>query len=296
MKWRMQFSVDEARAQSYGMQPEQDERRNYLTAIDDAMRANIAAGGASRALIRQVDRAQKKSDVLEELRVNEGYLKGNGDSDRYPTKIDAGISQGNDLSYGDKSAGFFRESGAVMKDIPVTSVMHAYNKALDNGKPIELRDAKNKVVDAGHAEELHRAWLAVRKSPVAYLGFDPRVVTSSNDKTVISLKGFQERRKDREGAVTTDQIWYDRKEHPALVHESIHRGLKMVEEETGSKWLFPDEVIVRALMQKYFGDIENDFTGEDMHKKVNSITDGQLESIERKAASIIAKKEGKKAR
>lgn len=57
MKWRMQFSADDARAQSYGMSQEATDRRNRVTAVDDALRAIDARGGAGRELIRQADRA-----------------------------------------------------------------------------------------------------------------------------------------------------------------------------------------------------------------------------------------------
>lgn len=146
------------------------------------------------------------------------------DWSKYPNYSDIDASKQHDLSYGDPSAGFF-SPGAKMDELSLNQVMQQGNK----GKEFI---GKSQPISQKHADELHQAWLATKRSPVAYLGFDPRTATTSpvdtGQLTVDGLYAHSATKAAAEEGKPHNSIWYNRENHPALVHESVHKGLKAV--------------------------------------------------------------------
>jgi hypothetical protein len=95
-----------------------------------------------------------------------------------------------------------------------------------------------------------QAGIAVRKSGVATLGFDPRHVVTGNKGENLTVAGFY--------LPSKDMIWIDPAYASVMVHESIHRGLKQIYKKYPS--VVPvgqrEELIVRRMMENYFGDSE----------------------------------------
>lgn len=211
----------------------------------------------------------------------------------YPTEIDRGISMGNDLPYGDPSAGYFDNFRLNAK---VRSI-DKYDLA-DRVNANQPLNDKLEPITYDKSNELHRAWLAARKSGLATIGFDPHVsVSSPDDGTQLTLAGLY-RRKD-------DTIWYDSGAPDALVHESMHRGYAKLKEEgiVPKNSVYDEETIVRALIQKHLGDVE--LSGKDKptagDKQVLAGRDllarhgDYLDRLESDAAKYYATKRGKKS-
>lgn len=96
--------------------------------------------------------------------------------------------------------------------------------------------------------------LAANRSAIATLGFDPTKINLQTKMGPSTLGGFY--------VPDEDKTWVNvvRGNESAMVHESVHRGLKMLTERSdeASKILdtLPEETVVRYLMYKTMGDPE----------------------------------------
>ena len=153
-----------------------------------------------------------------------------------------------DMSYGDPSAGFFQPGAKMRMPGSLPEMLSAFNNSSVGALP-------NRPIDAEMADRLHSAWLATRSSPLAALGFDPRVMISAPSKMTenrnLTLGGTYEPGKDE--IFTTGR--YD----STFVHESIHRGLQKLRAagvlpKNAAK--YNEERLTRAFMLKYYGDVE----------------------------------------
>jgi hypothetical protein len=147
----------------------------------------------------------------------------------------------------------------------VSSLLNAVNDKtksadIDLTKP-EFKDVRDRI---GHAYT--RAALAVEANPIAKLGYDPNIVMSDISGVKTNLSGAYRRpRLDKEGneIPDTEGIYANLTDPSVLVHESIHRGVKLLEKNPeAQKWLdkLPGEgsheMLVRYMMVKHGGDPE----------------------------------------
>lgn len=206
----------------------------------------------------------------------------------FPTAQDVQTSKDVDLSYADPSAAFLDgTNGARMGQFPDFA---GAARSINNGN---INQAQPGIVDTPMADELHAAWLASRKSPVAALGFDPRHMTTTRgdmplpttmppdnpplppprgvpavagayDRLMASLpdaapppsKGLNVAGVYEPGA---DTAWFDAASPTTPVHESIHRGLEKMRTAGVFPYhaLIPEEMLTRLLMQRAMGpDVE----------------------------------------
>ena len=193
-----------------------------------------------------------------------------------------------DLAYGDPSAGFFQPGAAMIRQpSSVREMLSAFNN--NRTDKIGLQ-----IVDDDTARALKAAWLAARSSPLAALGFDPRTMVVGKKKdanaTQFNMAGAYDYGKD--------EVFTTGKYDSTLVHESIHRGMKMLRD---AKMLPHDtryeneELLTRAFMLKYYGDIEKgrgevgDKQVEQGRSKLKTMEmTGLLDKIEAAAAQYIA--------
>lgn len=153
-----------------------------------------------------------------------------------------------DLAYGDPSAGFF-QPGAMMR-IPrnLPDMLSAYNER-------RLSQLPGQPIDKEMAERLQAAWLAAQSSPLAALGFDPRAMVTAPSKMTegrdLTLGGSYSPKEDR--------IFTTGKFDSTFVHESIHRGIAKLRKAgllPKEARLYNEEMLTRAFMLKYYGNIE----------------------------------------
>lgn len=192
-----------------------------------------------------------------------------------------------DLSYGDPSAGFFQPGAKMRMPRSLPEMLSAFNNSVVGALP-------NQPIDADMSSRLLAAWLASRSSPLAALGFDPRVMISAPAKMTegrnLTLGGTYSPSKDE--IFTTGQA------DSTFVHESIHRGMKKLREagvlpKNADK--YSEERLTRAFMLKYYGDVEKG-RGRLGDKQVeagrailtNSRDTKVLDEIEAAAAQYIA--------
>jgi two-component system, OmpR family, response regulator ChvI len=124
--------------------------------------------------------------------------------------------------------------------------------------------SRNALMDAAYGDQVYvddrtidshvkrKAWLASRRSAVSQLGFNvPKTTITDNPGVSASVAGLY--------GPTEDRLWFDLKYPAALVHESMHRGIQQL--RAAGKLPFAvdfhtDEMLVRAMMLRHFGDIE----------------------------------------
>lgn len=192
-----------------------------------------------------------------------------------------------DTSYGDPSAGFFRPGARMRMPRDFMEMRAAFNN--DMAGKLGLQP-----IDQAMSDRLYSAWLAAQNSPVAAIGFDPRTMITAPPSVAgdrqLTLGGAYTPSKDE--ILTTGQ--YD----STLAHESIHRGMQKLREAglfPSSAKSYSEEMLTRALMQKYFGGVEKG-RGEAGDKQVtdaasllsNSYGLKALTDIESAAAQLYA--------
>ena len=153
-----------------------------------------------------------------------------------------------DSAYGDRSAAFFQPGTRMRMPRDFMEMRSAFNN-----------DAVGKLglqaIDPEMADRLYSAWLAAQSSPTAAVGYDPRQFVTAPPTVT------QGRQLSLGGTYTpsTDQIMSTGQHDSTLVHESIHRGVQKLRDAgmmpTNAKQ-YSEELLTRALMQKYFGGVE----------------------------------------
>lgn len=202
----------------------------------------------------------------------------------YPSNLDVDDSRRYDLSYGDPSAPYLTAGKASINTIPIQNVPAWFNKDIKRG-------VAQLPVDDELSDTLHRAWLASRNSAISQLGFDiSKTHISPKSEERLTINGFYDPNKD--------QFWSDTKVEGNLVHESFHRGLEILREQ-GIKIPISrnaEEYLVRALMDKYFPDLEysRPSAGRAAKEQIEVARRMKdqlpLDEIENLAAQYIAKK------
>lgn len=167
-------------------------------------------------------------------------------------------------------------------------------------------DGTSVPIDPETSQQLHRAWLATRRSAVATLGFDPRnmVVSPAQAHPGLGIAGFYQG--PNRGRIPSpfnsselpkapDTMWYDANYKTTPVHESMHRGISMLVRAGRLPNLTPrtEELVVRALMSKHYGDAElgrgstSDTQIKEAREKIPSHI---LDYIEQEAADLHARR------
>jgi hypothetical protein len=187
------------------------------------------------------------------------------DDKHYPNATDATIGRNVDQTYGDKVAPFLQPGSKEYK----LSIDKAID-ADDSEGGIAYKTADRVATSMEDRNRILNNWQAAQKSPVAALGFDPRVtVHSPNTGEKLTLAGSYN--------PTNDTLWYHRAHEDAVVHESMHRGIELLRKANELPETFKDyvashsngeEYVVRAMKEKYFGDIEKTLEGVDGNAQV----------------------------
>lgn len=165
-----------------------------------------------------------------------------------------------DRSYGDPSAGFFQAGAKMRMPRDFMEMRRAF--ANDTLGQIGLQ-----TIDQPTADRLYQAWLAAQSSPVAAVGFDPRkFITAPPSVTAgkqLTLGGSY--------SPDSDEVFSTGQFDSTLVHESIHRGIQKLKEAgllPASANKVKEELLTRALMNRYYGPIEKG-RGETADKQVD---------------------------
>lgn len=166
----------------------------------------------------------------------------------YTTPDELAMAKKYDMSYGDPSAGFFQPGAMMRMPGSLPEMLSAFNKSSVGALP-------NRPIDAEMADRLQAAFVATRSSPLAALGFDPRSMISAPSKMTegrnLTLGGTY--------TPSNDEIFTTGKYDSTFVHESIHRGLEKLRAAGAfpkSARPYDEERLTRALMLRYYGDVE----------------------------------------
>ena len=178
------------------------------------------------------------------------------ENQQYPSDMDAYFAREFGRGYGDLIDTYMLP-GAKTKKMTADQVVEAYGDI--TGKAFG-----HAVASASTPEErnnIMKNWIAAQKSPLSALGFDPRVtITTPKEGSDLTLSGFY-----RPGI---DTLWYYAAHPDAEVHEAMHRGIEKLRTANAlppaASVIMDDqrlagmgeEYLVRALKEKYFGDIE----------------------------------------
>lgn len=208
----------------------------------------------------------------------------------FPGAEDLTIARKYDQAYGDPSAPFLNEGGAVINktDYDGAIAMSETGKAPNNRLSI----------DKGTSDTIGTAWVAAQRSPIMALGFDPRKMTVTDPvkgDPGLTVAGYY--------LPEQDQLWIDGKHQTTFVHESIHRSMEILKKE-GKMPKAPDglwaseETLTRAFMYKHFGPAEKG-KGDVGDAQVDEGADllkrqaAYLDEVEKAAAKLIAQRKSR---
>lgn len=220
------------------------------------------------------------------------YFPASANTD-YPDREDIYNSKVNDLAYGDPVEPYINAMrGTKVQHIPMGAAGTMFGRNTTN--------STSRPLDKDLADDIHKAWLASRRSSVAQLGFNPReTVTSDEPGTKLVLYDREGKKEGMLGGFynpTTNKTWFDRSLPATQVHESMHRGISMMRKEGLLPFDLPhksEEFMVRALMQRHLGDLESKEMGgvpEDLVGGASTIAPEQMDQLEKAAGEYMARK------
>src|SRR5262252_2192954 len=218
-------------------------------------------------------------------------------SREYPSSAEVETSKAVEQYYGSPFETYFKPGMAsvrVMQHKDAEAIMDA------TGKRLTAKSGRMVETDPETADRLHANWLASERSAVAKMGFDPSTAIETRSKTPFTRYsgGFEP---------STDTMFYDARRPDAMIHESIHRGLRKLEKEG----LMPDvvlpalgkigekrntdyhEMLTRALMVRHFGEIEVGRGSIGDQRVVDAkriVPEEHLDAVEEAAQKYLAKK------
>lgn len=138
--------------------------------------------------------------------------------------------------------------------VPVSGAGLPTKAVLDPENSVQIDLNKNPPLQGQLRNTMMQAALAANHSPIAAMGFDPSrttIDTEIKNPTVAGLYGAKE-----------DQLYVPHATNDAIVHESMHRGMKKLRDAYPDKVMpllskLPnEEMVVRALMAAQAGDPE----------------------------------------
>ncbi len=182
-------------------------------------------------------------------------------SKRWPSQDDVTLAEKYNFSYGDRSDAVIGANGRI-KTTDNRTAMRELNR--DGGPEF---DDKTRPISREQSDTLTATKLAADKSPIAALGFDLTKlhISPPGSGPALTARGAFSAQKD--------SMWADTSENPsAIVHESIHRGMNELRkakpdefQKIAGEW--KEEILTRALMLKYYGDVEVPGTAETIVQK-----------------------------
>lgn len=216
----------------------------------------------------------------------------------FPTKEDVAFWDKYDATYGMDAAGELRRGA----DSPTASMLQMSAKELafdvaqtdDEKRRIKAlleAEIRRTPMDDPRREMLMRNYIASRRSGIAALGFEPSKTVLSEDvgkiPPLVNTAGFYlgdntySKRDPRNSGSTP-------------THEGMHRGIdqllyanyddpkksKKLERVNARKNYDENEIAVRALMQKYYGDIESEGTLKGDPTQINQGTVYLMENMD----------------
>ena len=218
----------------------------------------------------------------------------------YPGANEVYFAKQFDQTYGNPVA-LFQDANVKTKKLSVDQLMKLYGDITGRAFKTVIATASTPM----ERDAILKNWIAAQKSPLSALGFDPRV-TIHTDTTgqEVNLAGFYR--------PETDTLWYEDTHQDASVHEAMHRGINRLLKSAvpvgrAKEWLDsgdkyssnPEEMLVRALKVKYFGDIEmgsgsvgdqqvSDAKWHMTEAPHSKLFNGAMDDIESAAANLIA--------
>lgn len=210
----------------------------------------------------------------------------------YPSHDDADFARKYDYSYGQPYAPYFTGDKATL-------LSSSPNKTPMDTVDVSGRNFKN--LGIGNDDYYTRAALATNNSALAGLGFDPSHTAADfiRDPKMVNILGTY--------APKTDQIYANARDPSTIVHESIHRGMRKLEDSPQWKPEFGDithnaalnEAAVRHLMMNKMGNPEAEnlgSVGKHQQDFAEAMFDGYsryqklLDAMENAASNHIANK------
>lgn len=145
-----------------------------------------------------------------------------------------------------------KEEGTPLRQVSKGQAAEAWNEyRRPENRDKEILSKVNKTpLDEAAADALYAEQIAANRSSIGMMAFDPdrmAISPSNRGRTTIGLAGMY--RGGRE-----DMAWQDQDDPGAMVHEMFHRGLKPLMAKDKNK--YNEEMMVRALIQRHHGDIE----------------------------------------
>jgi hypothetical protein len=136
-----------------------------------------------------------------------------------------------------------------------------------------------------------RAALAVGRSSIATLGFNPKDTILANEKNQAEVAGFFN------PVGKKAYVGMDNPHGSTIVHESMHRGFKEIKKDPEIQALFDrlgvrEEIAVRALMYGKMGNVESGYSSDAQIAEGKKLWDTPskriiLEEIERRAEAFV---------
>ena len=173
---------------------------------------------------------------------------------RWPGREDVTIANQHNYTYGDRADAVVGPNGRLKITDNITA-MRELNKD-DTNFP-----DKTMPISREQSDDLMAAKLAADKSPVAALGMDLTKVHYSppGKGPALTIRGAF--------APKQDIMWADGVAPSSIVHESIHRGMNELRKAKPDEFKkiagdWEEEILSRALMLKYYGDVEVPGTDE----------------------------------
>jgi hypothetical protein len=211
----------------------------------------------------------------------------------YPTREDAEYARDYGFGYGTGNEGYVqgdtaRVIGQPEGKLPVQTFMPRSASGMSlpqatgtvNDESMSRNLDLNRPANAGIQQRmgttLAQAALAANRMPIAALGFDPSQTSFDLSIKNPTVMGSYSPKQDAIYAAAPEGG-----DPSAVVHESVHRGIKKLKEDPALAPLFKmlpsdDEYIVRYLMAKQGGDPEK--TGGEMDQKQRKSALGMFDS------------------
>jgi hypothetical protein len=204
----------------------------------------------------------------------------------YPTSADVARSAQYGQAYGDPVAPYVERPGSAYIKRSPRDYIPAADKEYQRTRKFEP-PFHRELTTPETSGMVHKAWLAAERSPIAKLGFDPsKTYSSPKQPGSLTVAGVT--------FPSADRMWYDEQFPDTAVHESFHRGFKLLRDAgVLPKLQFPEEYYVRALMLRHLGGVERgrgELGEEQIDFAVKVIDPEELDKIEQAAADYIAKK------
>jgi hypothetical protein len=193
----------------------------------------------------------------------------------YGTVAEPFINQKTAMIYGDVSAAFGGKKLAVFTARSaaggkISEILNAVNDSSKNIN-VDLTRPENRDIRDRIGYTYAKTALAVQANPIADLGFDPKrimVDTEIGRAGEVNIGGLY--------GPKQDAIYANLVGPGNMVHESIHRGLKLLRDRAAGVGIWekheprpelaellaklpkPEELVIRYMMVKYAGDVENE--------------------------------------